>query len=158
MILPTASELRQTLEAAGWRIKHWQNERSAATPTLDAYKTRLDALPVGAGAGTQLGLLRSLVELNEQRSSNNGTWTDTHSLLTVVAVSGDAAEPGVSAEPSACEASLDTAVAQLEGLLSAATQVDVLPSPAADSEGTRLLAPMRTIYTAVSCMGVGIHN
>ena len=141
MVLQTADELRQTLEAAGWRIKHWQNERSAATPTLDAYKSRLDALAAGAGNGTQVGLLRSLVELND---GNNETWADTHGLITVVAVRGDgAADLGLAARPaaerrsvtvSACEAGLDTAVEQLERLLSAATQIDVLPSPSTGSD------------------------
>ena len=141
----------QALEAAGWRIKHWQNERSAAIPTLDAYRTRLDAhsgitLAGAGGNGTQVELLRSLVQPNEQRHRNDGTWVDTHGLLTVVAVSGDgAADSGVAVHPaagtsrrsvtaSACEAGLDTAVAQLEGLLAAATQIDVLPSPPAGSD------------------------
>ena len=147
MTLPTAAELKQVLEAAGWRIKHWQNERSAATPTLDAYRARLNALPIN-NTGTQLELLRSLVELNDQRKSNNGSWTVTHGLLTVVAVSGDTPKrtsathrraDEAAVVPSACEASLDEAVVQLERLLSVATQADAPPRQPRPTSSTRHL-------------------
>ena len=157
MALPTAAQLKQALETAGWRIKHWRNERTAATPTLDAYKTRLDALPVGPN-NTQIELLRSLVELNDQRKCNNGSWAVTHGLLTVVAVSGDPPERttaahrrsgGAAVAPSACEASLDEAVAKLEDLLSVATEADLLPVPTADSEELRFTDLFRCVAAAL---------
>lgn len=135
MTLPTTGELQTILQTAGWRILHWQNERAAAKPTLDAYKRRIARLPRGAGnnSDSHLELLRSLVA-----NDTAGDWTETHGLITVVAVGGRGTAAGAaSAAPkgpgaagtkaTACQREMDEAVVDLDRLLAVSTQSDLLP-------------------------------
>lgn len=134
MTLPTAAELKQMVEAAGWRIKYWQNERAVAHQTLDVYKRRLASLSRSASNGTQIEVLRNLTRLTSQRGRNNGTWAETHGLITVVALTGDDVHrhqldtfPDAPAA-SPCQQAMDLAVGRLTELLHDSTQAELLTS------------------------------
>ena len=62
MQLPTAHELRTTIESAGWQIKSWSDVRAGTERTQHGYRLRLKGAAVRADGDTQLSLLKQLTQ------------------------------------------------------------------------------------------------
>jgi Mycolic acid cyclopropane synthetase len=46
MQMITSTQLREVLQAAGWRVRHWRNRRDEAMPSVDVWHRRLQSVPV----------------------------------------------------------------------------------------------------------------
>ena len=73
MGLPTAHELRNTIESAGWQIKSWSDVRPGTERTQYGYRRRLEGLgdAIRADGDTQLSLLK---RLTHRTNDTAATW------------------------------------------------------------------------------------
>ena len=73
MGLPTAYELRTTIESAGWQIKSWSDVRAGTERTQLGYRLRLEGVGDAARADgdTQLSLLK---QLTQHRTTVSAAW------------------------------------------------------------------------------------
>ena len=72
MGLPTAHELRNTIESAGWQIKSWSDVRPGTEGTQYGYRRRLEGVgaAIRADGDTQLSLLKRLTH----DANGTATW------------------------------------------------------------------------------------